>query len=283
MSKARTRKSRKSPVIPSASASLTPDVIRCYKVDGPKCPMVTKVVTTLSEYVAAFSSVVRAGEIFWFRGHSDYKWKTVPSALRYKEEPKRVKALGLVGEFKRFAEFKLPKPPQLTDEFKWWQVAQHYGLPTRLLDWTQSAAVALYFACLDETADGLVLVINPSDLNLAAKRQRRVFDANLDADIIKTYLALDASEHRTGRKTIAIHPTWNSERITMQQGAFTLHGSASFELTQSEVSSMCYLPILGAHKLNLLLELERMGIAEMSIFPEPEHICSYLKRHSNLH
>jgi len=29
--------------------------------------------------------------------------------------------------------------------------------------------------------------------------------------------------------------------------------------------------------------LERMGIAEMSIFPEPDHICSYLKRHSNLH
>lgn len=245
--------------------------------------MVKTVVTTLSEYVAAFSSVVRPGEIFWFRGHSDYAWKTVPSALRYTEESKRAAALALVGDFKRFAEFKLPRPPQLTDEFKWWQVAQHYGLPTRLLDWTQSAAVALYFACLDEAHDGLVLVINPSDLNLAAKRQRRVFDANLDADIIEHYLALDASERPRGPKTIAIHPTWNSERIIMQQGAFTLHGSASFELTQSEVSSMCYLPILGAHKLKLLSELERMGIFEMSIFPEPDHICSYLKRHSNLH
>ena len=33
--------------------------------------------------------------------------------------------------------------------------------------------------------DGLVLVINPSDLNLAAKKQRRVFDANQDARIIQ--------------------------------------------------------------------------------------------------
>ena len=69
----------------------------------------------------------------------------------------------------------------------------------------------------------------------------------------------------------------------MQQGTFTLHGSASFELTGSEVPSMCYLPILAAHKPNLLQELERMGIFEMSIFPEPDHICNYLKRHSNLH
>jgi hypothetical protein len=82
--------------------------------------------------------------------------------------------------------------------------------------------------------------------------------------------------------TIPIHPTWNSERITLQQGAFTLHGSASFELTSSQASSLCYLPILSRHKRGLLLELERMGIAEMSIFPEPDHVCSYLKRHHNL-
>ena len=63
--------------------------------------------------------------------------------------------------------------------------------------------------------------------------------ANLDREVIKPYLKLNASQQARGKKTIAIHPTWNSERITLQQGAFTLHGSASFELTSSQASSLC--------------------------------------------
>ena len=93
MSKAVSRKPRATPAPPSAATTLTSTVIRRYEADGPKCPMVKKVVTTLSEYVAAFSSVVRPGEIFWFRGHSDYTWITVPSALRYKKEKDRTTAL----------------------------------------------------------------------------------------------------------------------------------------------------------------------------------------------
>jgi hypothetical protein len=185
--------------------AFTPSMGRRYTAQGPKCPIVREKARTLSEYVAAFSSVVKPGEIFWFRGHADYTWAVVPSALRYKDGTDRTKALSLVGDFQRFAEFKLDKPPPLTDEFKWWQLAQHYGLPTRLLDWTQSAAVALYFACLDESKDGLVLVLNPADLNLAAARQRRVFDANLDREVIKPYLKLNATQQARGKKTIAIH------------------------------------------------------------------------------
>ena len=244
--------------------------------------MIPQTVSTLGEYVEAFSSVVKPGEIFWFRGHACYDWTLGPSALRDTNETVRQTALGLVVEFKRFAEFKLQKPPQPDEELKWWQVAQHYGIPTRLLDWTQNAAVALYFACQQETQDGLVLVLNPADLNLAAANERRVFDANADAEKINPYLKLGPKLNKRGKKTIAIHPTWNTERITIQQGAFTLHGSRCFELDSSQASSLCYLPILSDHKNNLLVELERMGISEMTIFPEPEHVGSYLKRHYNL-
>lgn len=252
------------------------------RAKAPKCPMVRIEVKNLSNYVAAFSSVIRPDEIFWFRGHADYAWKLTPSALRYADTRKCDTALGLVREFKRFAEFKLEKAPGPGDEFKWWQLAQHYGLPTRLLDWTQSAAIALYFACLHEDTDGLVIVLNPADLNMTASRQRRVFDANADADLIAPYLKLGGTERKNGKRTIAIHPTWNSERIMVQQGAFTLHGSRAFELDSRQAPSLCYLPILKQHKLTLIAELERIGIAEMAIFPEPEHVCSYLKRHYKL-
>jgi hypothetical protein len=117
---------------------------------------------------------------------------------------------------------------------------------------------------------------------MTASRQRRVFDANADADLIAPYLKLGGNQRRNGKRTIAIHPTWNSERIMIQQGAFTLHGSRAFELDSKQAPSLCYLPILKKHKPTLIAELERIGIAEMSIFPEPEHVCSYLKRHHKL-
>jgi FRG domain len=257
---------------------LTPKRLRQYKRKGPRCPIINRTVKTLSDYLTEFSSVVIPEKTFWFRGHAEFHWKIMPSALRYSTPELRSKALSLVSEFRRFAEFKLSRPPGLDEDLKWIQLAQHYGLPTRLLDWTQNAAVALYFACLRPTSDGAVLVINPEDLNRdATKGKRRVLDGHLDARLIAPYLQLDGVERKNGKRTIAIHPIWNSERITLQHGAFTLHGSKSFELSVQDAPSLVCLPILHDYKPALLDELERIGIFEMSIFPEPEHICGYLK------
>ena len=59
----------------------------------------------------------------------------------------------------------------------------------------------------------------------------------------------------------------------MQNGVFTLHGPRQFDLDRSQASSLSYVPILREHKTALLAELGRVGIGEMFIFPEPEHVC----------
>lgn len=223
--------------------------------------------------------------MFWFRGHSKREYKLCPTALRHDDCAKRDAALGLVAEMKRFLEMKLARPPAPDDHLGWMQVAQHYGLPTRLLDWTQNAAVALFFTCCsNESSDGLVAVLNPMELNQRVDpRLPRVFNAQKDASIIAPYLELDGKlARRGGSHTIAINPTWNTERIAMQQGAFTLHGSRHFELDRNQASALLYVPILREHKQSLLSELERVGIGEMFIFPEPEHVCAHLRRAAKL-
>jgi hypothetical protein len=255
-----------------------------------KCPIdcpvyLDTVIESLSDFFAVFHSLLEPGRIFWFRGHSRSEYELCPSALRHEDQGKREIGLGLIAEMKRFLEMKLPRPPAPDDHLGWMQVAQHYGLPTRLLDWTQNAAVALFFACCsNEKNDGLVAILNPIELNQRVDpRVPRVFNAQKDSSIIGPYLELDGTlAKRGGKHTIAINPTWNTERIALQQGAFTLHGSRKFALCRTQVSSLLYVPILREHKAGLLNELARVGIGEMFIFPEPEHVCAHLKRQAKL-
>ncbi len=255
-----------------------------YERKGPGCPLVPYEITSLGRYFEVFNSVLRDEDVFWFRGHADATWTLTPSALRYEEPAHRNEALNLLSDFKRFGEMKLQKPPPPDEELKWIQLAQHYGLPTRLLDWTKNAAIALYFACLKPSLDGGIFILNPVDLNRQLDPKRpRVYDSHLDADIIKPYLELSGRRYRgKHERAVAIHPVWNSERIMLQQGVFTLHGSYTFALTAEQAPSLVYVKISKQHKQALFNELERMGVTEMSIFPEAEHMCHYLKQSANL-
>lgn len=234
----------------------------------------------LSEYFEVLDAFVTGDEKFWFRGHSDHTWTLTPSALRPPKKKERIAAFALVDEFKRYAEIKLPKPPAHNEDMKWVQLAQHYGLPTRLLDWSENAVVALYFSCAEESHDGMVVVLNPIDLNRMNKRAgARILDAHRDRALILEYLRLTAATNTNGSPPLAVHPIQNSDRVVLQQGVFTLYGTRP-KLDSAHVPSLIGIPILQECKPQLLLQLERIGVHEMSLFPEIEHTCNYLKGRS---
>jgi len=57
------------------------------------------------------------------------------------------------------------------DEWDWIFLMQHYRAPTRLLDWSESPLVALYFALVDklqEDSDGALWCMDPIALNRIA-------------------------------------------------------------------------------------------------------------------
>lgn len=246
-----------------------------------KCPVQCKRffvhISSLAAYFEVIAGQIRSdSDMFWFRGHSECDWSLTPRALRPKTDDGRQAGLNLISDFKRIAEAKLPRVPEIDDEFKWAQIAQHYGLPTRLLDWTESATTALYFACLKPASDGFVFLLNPAELNrLGDPSEPRILDPQTDRKLILAFVKSRAHEPKKRKYPVAVNPVWNSERIIVQRGTFTLHGTM-FSLDKARVPSLVAIPILKESKSRLRSELRRVGVDEMTLFPELEHSCRHL-------
>jgi hypothetical protein len=97
----------------------------------------------------------------WFRGQSEFEHSLLPSIFR-----QGIQFSVAYNEQKMFVEFKRRYPDQSANHktiYEWLTLMQHYGLPTRLLDWSSNLLVALYFCCSDsQDKDGALFVFDPT-------------------------------------------------------------------------------------------------------------------------
>ena len=101
-------------------------------------------------------------EIVWFRGHSSAAYSLLPSIHRVPDGVAKKQAS--YHEFERCAARLFKKRKR--DYADWGTLSdmQHYGIPTRLLDWTETLGVAVAFAVLDHNpahGDAAVFVLEP--------------------------------------------------------------------------------------------------------------------------
>lgn len=105
------------------------------------------------EFATQQSDARPAESAYLFRGQAKIEWPLIPSLLRHLRGCSSAEALEVEGlaleEFQRLAHLHLSASvlPQARNDLPgWWTLMQHYGAPTRVLDWTESPFIAAYFA-----------------------------------------------------------------------------------------------------------------------------------------
>jgi hypothetical protein len=175
----------------------------------------------------------------WFRGVARERYALLPGLYRSAEGRDKWTDDELRAEFSRRA-IALPKELLPRTDWEWYFVMQHYRVPTRLLDWTEAALVALHFAISsweDEAKRAPTTIRNrmlrPGDrpavwaLDPWAVNDHLGFEGpvNAGADAIRAYLpSVYSGRSKIPKPPIAVDPPLVAQRLLVQRSHFTLHG-----------------------------------------------------------
>ena len=228
----------------------------------------------------------------WYRGHGNSGYLLQPGIFRspftlaaVKMPSKSVEEQRLRLEREILSQFRTAGAALLdpADVIQTYFLAQHHGMPTRLLDWTTNPLAALFFASSnrDSKVDGDVLLMDARKL---LPKPPSPIPPDFPRDIITarhpyTIDAIGESfwvKPREPRRSLIlpVRPDSRSGRIVHQSSCFTLH---------MHNSSSCNNPTMGRFRVpggakeDILAELRRLNINPFSIFGDLDHLSSEIR------
>lgn len=225
-------------------------------------------VTSLVDYME-WAEIVKKNtrtETLVFRGQQN-NWELLPSISR-KGLPSEI----LENETKLFSRFKKEGEPCLhippNNDWDWLIVAQHHGLPTRLLDWSYDPLVALWFAlekCNEEESNPEVWALKP-----------------LKEDYIDN---LDKSEPFRGTRTKIFKTNFSIPRVRAQKGCFVLFkhspkfpkGFVPLERNTQLRKRIERVRIAKYARKIILQEIQDLGFTKEKLYPNIDFVAKKIK------
>jgi len=179
------------------------------------------------------------GRVCWFRGVKDSSLNLLPGAYWRNNYNELDTLLQFSQEGRAFAEV------GEIDDWKTYYLAQHNGVPTRLLDWTENFVTALFFAT-DGWNGGTtpcVWIVQPECINqlsigwsgLISPERNYELNAWMPSLIAAGNQKLASKDGKwvyDNANPIALYPRKNNPRLIAQQGTFTVHGTLRAPIDQ---------------------------------------------------
>lgn len=223
----------------------------------------------------------------WFRGHRDAAWSLSPGIYRIPGLDDREQQI--LKSFKRQgALLVLERFP--ASDWEWYFLMQHYGAPTRLLDWSDGALIALFFAIAprqpgwpDVDADAAVWMLSPRWLNQEVLG--RPDSLAPDEDAATPYLPCSNDGARPEHPA-ALSPPNIARRLGVQRSRFTIHGNDKdgfLGLAYRRESRLCRIIVKRSAIHRMRIDLTTCGIWDTTIFPDLEGLSrEVIRDHTDL-
>ncbi|MFP7171941.1 FRG domain-containing protein [Terribacillus halophilus] len=227
-----------------------------------------------------------SNEYTWFRGMIDCDFK-LNSGL-YREEKVSDLSTYISTERFRYELFRRMGYMHIKeDEWNLLFLMQHFRVGTRLLDWSESFAVALYFALdnAEPDKDGVIWMLDPLSLNELSRDKRAFFTPrNAYTKYMEKAMKEDDLEVGIFANSLALYPMRNSSRIVAQHGMFTLQGTAGVPLEDEHNGKLIEQGILKKVLIKREMRedaeafLKQSGISSFSMFPDLEGLAKYINK-----
>ena len=227
-------------------------------------------------------------EPVWFRGEPDSDQPLKPSLYRNPNGAARENQL--LQTFRARACGFHHAVPDRSNTDQWLFLAQHVGLPTRLLDWSEGALLGLHFAlACAKDKQPIVWMLNPLRLNHAACGNPAVLVRELPLpwhrpsppetlNAAAENIAGAWEQDRPGvNLPIAVYSSYIHPRLRGQRACFTIHGKQKAGLGSLVPQCVRRYEIDSACRHLLMKELRILGITESVVFPELAGLAAELR------
>jgi len=194
------------------------------------------------------------GAFTYYRGHRDSNWALRPKIGRLKFYGNKTLAELEKLMLNHFKQRSIPHIQRAhRNDWEWLALAQHHGLPTRLLDWTKNILVAAFFA-VEQSHDGDSAIFS-------FKPKRNPIEI------------IESNPFNIKDRYASFEPPFISTRIISQNGCFTIHSDPKLDFYPDSLVKY----IIDINFRNRLLKLiNKYGINRSTLFPDLDGLSAYI-------